>query len=291
MLMPDPKNLSLLAHWISEREMIRMKKQINAPRPWSDDKIMCEWRWCNVDRNDDRETRWIHKNLIKGAPTDWFNLVIARFINWSPTLTEIGYITEWSPTFFCRVIRSRMDRAEKVYTGAYMIRAGTGADALKSKELYLCDRVFTPLWERRDDCRHLSTCLGWQTFFSGTFGMGDFMMNQVITDVKYSHHCPRGLAQDWSTFCLCGPGTLRGLNRVFGRDKEAGWKSGEDHCHLLNLRDWLLADGLEGTRIGKCFDDLNNVANCLCEFDKYMRLLNSEGEPRSKYKPSNNPLP
>lgn len=286
MLTVDKNRLDLLAYWITERDTIRVAKELGEPQPWSDDPLMNEWRWCNVNRCDDRETRWIFKNIIRDDPLCWFNLVIARFINWSPTLAEIGYITEWDPDRFCDIIADRMAAMEKVYTGAYMIRAGTGADALKTKQRYLCDRVFTPLWERRDDCVGLSTCLGWQTFFAGTFGMGDFMMNQVITDMKYSHHIPRDLAQDWTTFCLCGPGTLRGLNRVYGRDKDASWKH-EEHAHLLNVRSELLLEGIDWP----CFQDLNNLANCLCEFDKYMRLKNKEGEPRSKYTPSNLPLP
>jgi hypothetical protein len=184
-----------------------------------------------------------------------------------------------------------MDSGEKVYTGAYMIRAGTGADAKLPKERYLSQRVFTPLWDLRASAPvNARSCEAWDRFFSGVFGMGEFMRNQIITDLKYSHYLDEGCA-DWSTFCLAGPGTTRGLNRIYGHPLNHSFKHAEANALLQNIRVALLLDPIVRLTLSHTFLDLNNVANCLCEFDKYMRLRNGEGEPRSHYKPSTEPLP
>lgn len=290
----------ILVDWITERENIRVKKEVlNESPPWTDDPLLAKWRWCNVNRCHDRETRWIFKNIVGAhAKSDslWFNLAIARFINWSPTLHKLGYFETWNPDRFCEVISLLMRVGSKVYTGAYMIRAGTGEDAKKPKERYLCDRIFNPLWARRAEVKELVTCEDWDKFFGSIFGMGPFMRNQIITDLKYTKYlapystkCGTDFCSDWRTFCLAGPGTTRGLNRIHGFDLTHQWNQDRANLLMRNLRSRLEND--LAPHVSEYLNDLNNVANCLCEFDKYMRLRNGEGEPRSTYRPSPDPLP
>ena len=285
--MIQPSMFYRLTEWIDRREALRLGTAKGSH-------VIDGWRWCNVNRCEDRETKWIFKNVIgemDGDPTLWFNLVIARFINWHPTLAELLPIYHWNEDRFCSLIRRRMLAKEKVYTGAYMIRAGTGEDALLTKERYLCKRVFTPLWERRNQvpASLAPTCNEWDRFFSKTFGMGDFMRNQVITDMKYSRHLPMHRTLDWSTFILAGPGTCRGLCRLHGEPIKTERKTAKRD--LIELRDTLVALYCENPYLVESFRDLNNVSNCMCEFDKFMRLLNGEGTPRSRYTPSKSPLP
>lgn len=44
-----------------------------------------------------------------------------------------------------------------------------------------------------------------------------------------------------------------------------------------------LGDLVPGKRLALALRDLNNLANCLCELDKYCRVKLGEGKPRSKY--------
>jgi hypothetical protein len=276
-------------YFIRERENVRILKEAFLAPPWTKDPFLGAWRFCNVNRNDDTVTKWIYDNITwpydrVAWPTSFFLLSVARFINWPDTLADLmkggamGF--GWDPLTFCRIIRRRMDAKDKVYTGAYMIRAGTGEDAKLPKEEYLCKRVFNPLWSRKLEVRAFASCAEWDKFFSSIFGMGDFMRNQIITDMKYSHHL-RG-APDWSTFVLAGPGTKRGLNRLYGYDLRADWKVSESTKALMEVREVVLDFD---SCIGKVFLDLNNVSNCFCEFDKYQRLKNNEGAPRSRYTP------
>lgn len=290
-------NYDILVYWINERESIRLQKEHDAIQPWSSDPLMTKWRWCNVNRCHDRETRWIFKNIIEGneeSDTLWFNLCIGRFINWSPTLAKLGYIHKWDGGYFVRTLEDRAASGEKVFTGAYMIRGGTGEDAKVSKSQYLVNRLFDPLWKARDNrpadymSSKLHLCADWDKFLGSFFGMGDFMRNQIITDMKYTKYIlPECHTKDWRTFCLTGPGTRRGLNRLTGQELTKTWPTEDANLALRTIRELIQED----TCCPEHFDDLNNLANCFCEFDKYMRLKNGEGEPRSTYRRSPDPLP
>ena len=272
-----PSQLAILIHWITEREAIRQFKEAGAPRPWTDDPILATWRFCNVNRCDDRETKWIFKHVIEAhstSPALWFNLAVARFINWSPTLEKLGYFHGWNRDRFVEVISGIQGKA---YTGAYMIPAGPSGVV---KHDFLADYVFAPLWDLRSERPTEQSCASWDVFFRRVRCMGAFLRNQIITDMKYSHHLEN--AVDWSSFVLAGPGTMRGLNRLAGFPLTRKPDSLTAQVELLKLREVLLATNSTWEPL---FDDLNNLSNCMCEYDKYCRVRNGEGKPRSRYVP------
>lgn len=283
-MMFDPDQLDILVHWIVERETVRLKKERGEPRPWTADPIINEWRFCNVNRCHDRETIWIFKNIIAehvDSPALWFNLAIARFINWSPTLRQLGYMETWNPELYVNVMQARIDNEDKVYTGAYMIPAGPAGMV---KHEYYAKEVFGPLWARRGQIPTAGTCGHWDRFFGDFRCFGDFMRNQIITDMKYTHHLPRAGTSDWTTFILAGPGTQRGLNRLHGIEEiDHKWKQETAQKALILLRNVL--NQKAGETI-EHLDDLNNLSNCMCEFDKYCRVKFNEGKPRARYVPS-----
>lgn len=284
--MIDPQQLKLLTYWITERENIRLRKEQGLPQPWTDDAILKAWRFCNVNRCHDRETIWIFNNVIglhEDSPVLWFNLAIARFINWSPTLTAMGYFTEWDANRFVSAIQGMRGKA---YTGAYMIPAGPPG---KPKDQFLADDVFTPMWLSRHVAPVVGrTCDAWDRFLQQFRCLGDFMRNQIITDIKYTRMLPRKDTHDWTTFVLPGPGTKRGLNRLHKRPLEAGFKNGEGQAMLIELR--IALERHVDDTIWAYLHDLNNLSNCMCEFDKFSRVLNNEGKPRSRYVPDERPL-
>jgi hypothetical protein len=84
------ENLDVLLHWVSEREIIRVRKEVHKDPPalWTHDPILRDWRFCNVRREDDRVTVWIRKNIrerFAGHEHLWFMLCAARMINWPRT--------------------------------------------------------------------------------------------------------------------------------------------------------------------------------------------------------------
>lgn len=97
--------------FVAERERIRLKKEAGLPRPWTDDPILRDYKFCCVRREDDRVTKGIaaaYRDPYKDDPELWFALLVARrAVNWPDTLAELGYPVPWNSEHFKAVIRSR----------------------------------------------------------------------------------------------------------------------------------------------------------------------------------------
>jgi hypothetical protein len=110
-------------------------------------------------------------------------------------------------------------------------------------------------------------------------GLGSFLAAQVVADLKNTPEHPLEKAEDWWTWCAPGPGSLRGMSWFFynepGRIKPDVFKNGIDK--IRKYTDSQLAGGLVPQF---CNQDLQN---CLCEFDKYMRIRNGTGKSKRKY--------
>jgi hypothetical protein len=269
-----------LANWIKERYAIRERRLAGMAKPWTEDPILRDFRFCNVYREHDKETIWIAENWRNPNTTDpdvWFAMTVARFVNWSPTLEAIGYPVPWDSKKFRYTLDYRSQFGEKVYTGAYIIPPGGG---YKNKAEYLAKEVLTPLWEQRDyvraslvSCHHLHHRL---MEFKGT---GNFLAGQIVCDTKFTRTLDTAL--DWWEFAVEGPGSKRGLNRVCARPVNQNWKKGEWWIKLMELK----------ARISPIIEiewkmprlSAQDLQNCLCEFDKYERVRLGEGRPRSGY--------
>lgn len=270
-----------LVYWMREREKIRILKEAGGSRPWTADPILNEWRFCNVNRCDDTVTRWIFERIIakhKDSPTLWFNLIIARLVNWPSTLAVLGYYDRWVPKHFVECLNNRAEFGEKVWTGAYMIPAGPSG---VGKADFLAGETLTPLWSRCAAAPVGGSCADWFAFIEQAKAMGGFLANQVVTDMKYTPVLAG--ASDWETFVVAGPGTQRGLNRLFGRDLKSAWNRDKAAEALQEVRAKVLSVAPEFAGVLR---DLNNLSNCFCEFDKYERVRLGEGKPRARYVPA-----
>lgn len=269
-----------LAKFIFERHNIFKLRALGFPKPWTDDPILQNYRFCNVYREHDRETVWIAENWRNpntNDPNVWFAMAVARFVNWSPSLEAIGYPVPWDAKKFRYALDYRAQFGEKVYTGAYIIPPGVG---YKNKAEYLAKEVLTPLWEHRDDVRaSLVGCMHFHHKLMQFKGMGNFLAGQIVADTKFTRSLDTAL--DWWEFAVEGPGSKRGLNRVCSRPVNQNWKKGEWWVKLMELKarisptieiDWKMP------RLSA-----QDLQNCLCEFDKYERVRLGEGQPRSHY--------
>lgn len=280
-MIPERANVSALASFIKEREAVRIKHDAHAPKPWTKDSILQQYRFCNVHREDDTVTKWIAtywRNPHKGEPDNWFAMAVARWINWPETLADIGYPVPWRPDRIVERIKRRQTRGDKVWTGAYMI--GTQGNA-KDKPAFIIQDVLDPLWQARKGLRPREgdTLESFAKRVVSVKNQGRFMVGQIVADMKYDKHSPLWNAKDWHTWAISGPGSRRGLNRVYGRDKDTAWPEQEWHDHLL-----ILAAAIEPMLKPYAIElHAQDLQNCLCEFDKYERTRLGEGRPRSSY--------
>lgn len=281
--------------------------------PLSHDPIFQQYRCCNVFRELDRVTQWIDRRIRKpfaDHPDLWMMLAIARTINWPETLQYImnrhsvkcGH-NAWfnnqelphfgfDPSTLGDALDDWAALGNKVYTGAYMIRAESNPKAewySWTKQRYIAEIVLGRLWEDRadwmaylttDDPNNQLLTLKdvWERFQDPRYiGWGPFMAYQVVVDLRHTRYL-RG-APDIQTWAALGPGSRRGLNRLAGRPVDYPLKQEEGLAEMLDLHrnqhkwraPWVPPI------------DLSDIQNCLCEVDKYLRVKNGEGKPRAKY--------
>jgi hypothetical protein len=273
----NQQNVNRFFEFIHERYLIYVRKRAGKPKPWTEDKILQQYRFCNVYRELDTVTIWIAENWREPCKNDkdlWFAMCVARFVNWPETLEELGYPVPWDPGIFKVTLNRRAIADKKVFTGAYIIPA-TGP-----KINYVADKVLTPIWKAR---RLIRPKEGDQLkdFFArlnGHNGFGSFMTAQVVADIKYVE--PLKSASDWIIWASSGPGSRRGLNRVCGRPKDSHWTETEWREKLSDLL-MRIAPEIEDASMPLLH--AQDLQNCLCEFDKYERVRLGEGRPRSKY--------
>jgi hypothetical protein len=268
------ESLRILFHWIKERESIRLKKEAGEPKPWTTDPILQSYRFCNVHREHDTVTRWIRNHWTQSEhPNFVLAMAMARFINWPDTLQDVGFPHVWEPWHIKNVMNSRGKYGHKVWTSAYIV----STNGRKSNKVdYIVDEVLGPLAHAHIDVSPKDTLASMHKrliFFSG---IGTFMSGQIIADLKNTIGCPLNDAPDFSTWCTPGPGSLRGANRIIGRLKEAPITN-DGFLEIVNKIQKIVA---ERTDIILHAQDMQN---CLCEFDKYMRVKNAEGRPRQSY--------
>jgi hypothetical protein len=274
---------SVLFEWVTKREALRVLKSSGAPHPWSDDPILTEFRFCNVRREDDIGTIWIREHIrepFADHPMLWLMLCIARQINWPDTLAEMIAGKCWpsepqfDPSWITALLNWRKERGAKIYTGAYMISAPStkGAD----KQAYIAEDVIGGLWKRRDFLGRFEGATLQRTHerITQSNGWGQFMAYQAIVDMRFTALLEN--ASDAQTWAAAGPGTVRGLNRLYGRPVAGGLAQGQALSEMRAI--YKIVQQETGVAM-----DFSDVPNILCETDKYLRVRQGEGKPRALY--------
>src|SRR5262249_753289 len=154
-----------------------------------------------------------------GHPHLWFMLCASRQINWPDTLAEVistWEISGFEPGWLTVTLTERKKRGEKIYTGAYMISAP--ADKRADKQAYIAQTVIGDLWRRREVFEMwfagAPTLQGTHERITRSNGWGPFMAYQAVVDMRFTSLLER--APDVEDWAAAGPGTIRGLNRLYG---------------------------------------------------------------------------
>ena len=109
--------------YCNEREAIRIRKEAGDEAPWTDDRILQQWSFCNVFREDDAHTRILASTLRKDDQPDlatW--IVFARWLS-RACLTECGKRFAGKP-FDNVAARDLLDEFKPWSHGAYMLKSG-----------------------------------------------------------------------------------------------------------------------------------------------------------------------
>ena len=264
-LMEDPK--VLMAYWIREREHIRLRKQ-SLHKPWSHDPIFQKTYFTNVHREDDKVTKFIRNWTVGLAQVEFWTMV-ARFINWPDTLECID--VDRGVVGIQDALEYQYSFGRKIWGSAYIVSTcGQKVD----KRAYFVD--LTREWRINLErgvygLPEDHTCEAYHNWFLKMRGFSDFMAAQVVADLKHTPNHVLEMAPDFYTFAKPGPGSLRGLAWYYGLKKV----SKKDFDHLIRRAHQEL-------KLSTQFE-MQDLQNCFCEFDKYMRILHGTGKSKRSY--------
>ena len=260
-------------NYMIERHSIYERRAEGQPYPWTKDPILNEYSFCNVYRELDRVTIWIRENWREpyaDHPNLPFAMAMARQINWPDTLEEIGFPEHWNPERIKAIMQGRLNRKEKVYTGAYMLTGTLGGTKVEQT----IDKILTPLYEMPPRIINNSLEETWKRYLPYP-GFSGFMAYEVVTDLRHTKHLEN--AEDIMTWANPGPGAKRGLNRIHGRELEKSIPKTQLISEMKEL--------LDLCNMAPLPLEMRDIEHCLCEFDKYERVRLGQGKPRAKYKP------
>lgn len=272
------RSIHRFAFWINERSLIFNKRAAGNPKPWTEDPILVKFKFCNVRREDDRVTIWIKDNWRepnRDDPFIWNAMSIARLINWPDTLQDIGYpdrgVRQWlGKEQAKRAMHFRQAMGEQVFTGSYMI---TNGGRKGSKIDFICNTLAENRLINDPPVKGDSLEIAHKKLRAAP-GLGSFLAAQVIADCKHTDLLKD--ADDWYDWAAPGPGSVRGLARLVLR-KVTG---PEEFIILLKQIRKSIRPLLDSHVPDLCLQD---IQNCMCEFDKFERTLWMEGRPRSTY--------
>jgi hypothetical protein len=262
-----------LLYWIRERESIREKRLKDLPLPWTDDKILQTYRFCNVVRIDDAVSQWLlnhwylpnlnHPNMLVAC-------ALARFINQPGALEVVGFPQQWYPLEVKQKLRNYREAGGQVFNSAYMVRGNDGRDKIESVVDYYVD----PLFQLRGSIFYTSMQDAWETILGG-YGLGSFMAGQIIADMRWGVN---GSWVDKRCWAPMGPGSRRGLKRL-------GIETSNQEEFMDGLR--FVQKSLRPQLPRKLTKRMEAIdwQNCLCEYDKYVRTLFCRGKPKRRFNP------
>lgn len=267
-----------LLYWVYEREYIRLAKAKGLPKPWTEDSILQSYRFCNVRRMDDAVSVWLMHNWYKpyrGHSMMPVAVALARFFNKPTTLEAIGFPISWEPRTW-KGILTKLRKHQPIFNAAYLVRAVGGEDKVDSV-LY---KYVKPLY---DDVRKGKFGLDTNSMFNtwkavqSYYGFGSFTAGQVTADLRWAIN---GKWMDAKTFAPKGPGSQRGINRLYGYSTNSHWSDEEFAEGLSEVIDFL-SQRLPKWMVERL--EAQDYQNCLCEWDKFERCLWNEGRPKQLY--------
>lgn len=269
-----------LLYWIKERYKVYLRKENGFPKPWSDDPVFQRTYFCNVHRENDRITKWIRKFYSPYVNDSMFeyNIVLSRFLNWPDTLQALGYIPHHCPIWIHEVLKNIATSGTKVWGNAYVI---TTHGIKMPKAQYLCENVLGGLYEGLDGLRVYCRgprCGEASVALQGVEGIGSFLAGQIVADLKHTKGHPLEHSLDYATFVEPGPGSIRGVSWFINgtADCTSSRKFKDDFMEIRKYVDAHWPAGVPTV-------DNQDLQNCLCEFDKYMRIKSGTGRSKRGY--------
>lgn len=288
---------NLYWYFAAERQNIFYKKLQGEKAPWTDDKILQEYKFCNSYRASDRVSQYLIKNVIyngtKYSDEDMiFRIILFKIFNkeltWEILCNKLGDVLLKNFNFnnYCNILEEAKEKGKKIYTDAYMSCANKTFGYNKKHEnhialleqMFIKDKMQNKIMKSKNMEEAFNIIKQYPL-------IGNFMAYQLVTDINYSEVTNYSETE----FTIAGPGSERGIKKCF-TDREG--MSKED------IIKWMCDHQEEEfSKLGIEFKDLGgrplqyiDCQGLFCELDKYCRqavpeLKSNRTRIKKKYVP------
>lgn len=305
----DPVAFKRLVQMIKDRYRIHVRKDVlHRPKPWTKNPVMQQYKFTNVRREHDKQSRYLIDNIINNPELTLEDKIVNCFMfrawnNWD-TFHDLGLPADaqrlYDPSFK-ETIRPIYKRLYVVNLDRLWWSSAFNQGGVKKAWRYL--KKNTTSIEKDIPLRpfYVGVCLGEQNIvkkllqakdqqecfevIKSVRGFADFLAYQVFVDLTYIPEFPFSENE----FTVTGPGCKRGLDILF--IDRAGLSYEECLFWLRDRWDSLIEEYDIKWNADKLFMDLPeydrcmnvmSLENCFCEFSKYMKIL-KDSRSRIKY--------
>lgn len=305
----NKQNLLHLYNFIKRRYAIHLRKDVKGrPAPWTSDPVLQEFRFTNIRREHDRETKWLIQNISLNPDVTYedklLNSILFRLYNKHETAELISMpikfseYSDWNPEEYRSLFEDARDaNPHRVFfTGAF--NTGGLKRALKwylpedtpdnSMEMrVMCFMKYLIRSSMVSDIKAANTQEEVFNTLSSCMGIGGFLGYQMFVDMTHIPEFPFSENE----FTVAGPGCCMGLNYLF--DDKDGMSYEECIFWVRDNLERLFHDVLgkewDSQKVfwdlpeeDRCFNVMS-LENCFCELSKYIRAKTGTGRPRKKY--------
>ena len=204
-------------YFACERQNIFLKKINNENPPWTNDKILQEYKFCNSYRVNDRVSQYLLKNVIyngkKYSNEDMlFRILLFKLFNkestWELLLKNFEDITlkTFNIKEYSNILEHAISNGIKIYNDAYISCANKafGYDRKHDNHLALLNKMFNEdkIQDKIVKCKTMKEAFN---IIKSYPLIGNFMAYQLVTDINYSE------VVNWreDEFTIAGPGSIR----------------------------------------------------------------------------------
>ncbi len=287
----------------AERQEIFLRRAMGKSFPWTDDRILREYRFTNVYRASDRVSQYLIRHVIYNgdqSPTEvFFRTLLFKFFNkidtWELLVRHFGLpnSADFNVEQYSRVLSCEIESGKAIYSAAYIMPSGPKSSHHGRKHHFhlslLSQMLNDGLPDRIVDAKTLQ-----RTYDSllACPSIGPFLAYQFTIDLNYSEI----LQADEMEFVVPGPGALDGISKCFAAACDF---SPADIIRMVTEQ-----QSEEFDRLGLAFRSLwgrslqlIDCQNIFCEISKYARVRHPEVEGvanrtriKQKYRPTDAPV-
>jgi hypothetical protein len=202
------------------------------------------------------------------------SMIVARIFNLPSTLEVIE-----QPDLFMKkfseegtlnrshsILLTKYENKEPIWNGAYIISTA-GA---KMSKLEYCFNLFKGAIPILDELSMSDSLDSAHKVLMKVKGLASFLAAQVVADLKNTEYHSLQFANDWFHFSAPGPGSLRGLSWFWEKEVKSS-----EYDEAVSTAWKLIKPHLPSNILKKIC--MQNFQNCLCEYDKFMRVSTNTG--------------